>query len=80
MLVELFVAPHGCADCGRAERLVRQVAASYPNVEVREVNVIDAAERVADYRVFTTPFIVIEGTLEFVGVPSEADLRARFEA
>lgn len=80
MLVEIFVAPHGCADCGRAERLVRRVAASYPNVEVREVNIMDAAERVADYRVFTTPFIVIDRKLEFVGVPPEEDLRARFDA
>ena len=80
MVVEVFVAPHGCADCGRAERLVRRVAASYPSVEVREVNVMDAAERVADYRVFTTPFIVIDSKLEFVGVPPEADVRARFDA
>lgn len=78
MVVEIFVAPHGCADCGRAERLVRRVAASYPNVEVREVNVIEAAARVAEYRVFTTPFIVIDEKLEFVGLPPEADLRARF--
>jgi glutaredoxin len=78
MLVEIFVAPHGCADCGKAERLVRRVASDYPHLEVREVNVIDAADRLADFKVLTTPFIVIDGRLEFVGVPTEAALRARF--
>lgn len=55
---------------------MRQVASDYPNVEVREVNIMQAAERVADYKVFTTPFIVMDGELTFGGIPRESDLRA----
>ena len=47
---------------------------------VREVHIMDAAERVAEYGVFSTPFIVMDGTLEFVGVPRESDLRAQIAA
>jgi glutaredoxin len=77
MLIEIFVAPEGCPSCGKAERLVRQVAADYPDVEVRDVHIMDAIERVAGYGVFTTPFIVMDGKLEFVGVPRESELRSR---
>jgi glutaredoxin len=77
MLIEIFVAPDGCPSCGKAERLVKEVTADYAGVEVREVNIIDALDRVVNYGVMTTPFIVIDGNLEFVGVPREADLRTR---
>ena len=80
MLIELFVAPEGCPSCGKAQRLVRQVAPDYAGVEVREIHITDAADRVVEYGVFSTPFIVIDGRLEFVGVPRESDLRQRIIA
>ena len=80
MLIEIFVAPDGCPSCGKAQRLIAQVAADFPNVEVREIHIIDAPERVVDYGIFSTPFIVIDGSVEFVGVPRERDLRERLAA
>jgi glutaredoxin len=80
MLIEIFVAPDGCPSCGRAQRLVRQIAPDYPGVEVREIHILDAPERVVDYGVFSTPFIVIDGKVEFVGVPTESALRQRLNA
>jgi glutaredoxin len=77
MLIEIFVAPDGCPSCGKAERLVRQVAPDYSGLEVRDVHITEAGDRVAGYGVFSTPFIVMDGELEFVGVPREADLRSR---
>ena len=77
MLVEIFVAPEGCPSCGAARTVVDRVANDYPGVTVREVHIMDAADRVAEYGVFSTPFIVIDGALAFVGIPREADLRAR---
>lgn len=77
MLIEIFVAPEGCPSCGKAQRLVRQVTPDYPNVEVREIHILDAPERVVEYGVFSTPFIVIDGKLEFVGAPREQELRER---
>ena len=80
MLIEIFVAPEGCPSCGHAGRLVRDVALEYPGIEVREVHITEAPERVVDFGVFTTPFIVIDGELEFVGVPRESELRERLSA
>ena len=77
MLLEIFVAPEGCPSCGKAEALVERVAQDYPDVDVRRIHIMDAADRVAAYGVFSTPFIVMDGALEFVGVPREADLRTR---
>lgn len=77
MLIEIFVAPEGCSSCGKAQQLIKRVLADYPDVELREIHITDAADRVVDYGVFSTPFIAIDGKLEFVGVPREADLRGR---
>jgi glutaredoxin len=80
MLIEIFIAPDGCPGCGKAQRLVRQVAPDYPDVEVREIHILDAPDRVVGYGVFSTPFIVIDGTVAFVGVPKERELRDRLNA
>jgi glutaredoxin len=79
VLIEIFVAPEGCPSCGKAQRLVQQVAPDYPDLEVREMHILDAPERVVEYGVFSTPFIVIDGAVAFVGVPREADLRERLK-
>ena len=79
MLIEIFIAPDGCPACGKAQRLVTQVLADYPGTEVREIHILDAADRVVAYGVFSTPFIVIDGKVEFVGVPREDDLRRRLD-
>ena len=77
MLIEIFIAPEGCPSCGKAQRVVGEIARDYPGVEVREVHILDAPDRVVEYGVFSTPFIVIDGKVEFVGVPKERDLRQR---
>lgn len=79
MLIEIFVAPEGCPSCGHAGRLVRKVACDYAGVEVRDVHVTEAVERLLEYAVFTTPFVVIDGRMEFIGVPREPELRRRLE-
>jgi small redox-active disulfide protein 1 len=80
MLLEIFVAPEGCPSCGKAETIVERIAKDYPDVIVRRIHIMEAPDRVAAYGVFSTPFIVMNGVVEFVGVPREADLRARIAA
>ena len=41
---------------------------------------VEAADRVVEFGVFTTPFIAIDVRVEFVGVPRESDLRERINA
>ena len=55
---------------------MRQVASDCSGVDVREVNVFEEPDRTASFNVFSTPFIVVNGRLAFVGVPREAELRA----
>lgn len=76
MIVEIFVAPRGCPSCGHAQQIVSRVTSRYPEADVRHVHILDAPERVEHYNVFTTPFIVIDAELAFVGVPREAELDA----
>jgi glutaredoxin len=80
MLIEIFVAPEGCPSCGQAGRLVRKVACDYAGVEVRDVHVTEAVERVVEYAVWSTPFVVIDGRVEFIGLPRESELRRRLDA
>ena len=77
MLIEIFIAPEGCPSCGKAQRLIQQIVSDYADIEVREVHITEAPDRVVAYGVFSTPFIVIDGEVAFVGVPRERDLRAR---
>ena len=77
MLIEVFVAPDGCPACGKAQRMLHQIVPEYPDVELREIHILDAPERVVEYGVFSTPFIVMDGHVEFVGVPREQELRER---
>jgi glutaredoxin len=77
MLVEVFIAPEGCPSCGKAQQLITRIAGDYAGVEVREIHIADAPDRVVEYGVFSTPFVVIDGQVAFVGVPREPDLRRR---
>ena len=44
------------------------------------LHMAEAADRVVEFGVFTTPFIAIDGRVEFVGVPRESELRERINA
>jgi glutaredoxin len=80
MLIEIFVAPEGCPSCGQAGRLIRRIASDFAGVDVRDVHVTEAVQRVVEYGVFATPFVVIDGRVEFIGMPRESELRRRLEA
>lgn len=41
------------------------------------MNILDDVDRTTLFGVFSTPFIVVDGSLAFVGVPREGELRAR---
>ncbi len=51
-----------------------------PNMELREVNLADRPELALRYGVLSTPALVIDGRLEFTGVPKQRKLLRRLEA
>lgn len=61
-------------------RLIEEARAAMPDVQVEEVDVTEQPEVAVRYGVMATPAIVINGRLEFVGVPSERALRERLRA
>lgn len=61
------------------QRLIEKAKDRFPQVELREVNLADQPQLALRYGVFSTPALVINGRLEFTGVPKEAKLSQRLE-
>lgn len=76
MKVELFHAP-GCERCAAArEDLRAAVAAARPEVEWREINVLDEMDYAVERGVLSLPAVVIDGELVFSTLPTPQQLRA----
>ncbi len=60
--------------------LLKRARGRFPNMELREVNLADRPERALRYGVLSTPALVIDGRLEFTGVPKERKLLRRLQA
>jgi hypothetical protein len=60
--------------------VVTTAKARFPELEIREWNLADHPELGPRYGVMATPAVVINGRLEFRGVPKEAALLERLEA
>lgn len=76
MKVELFHAP-GCSKCAAAREDLKATAiAAGPDVEWREVNVLDEMEYAVERGVLALPAMVIDGELVFSALPSPQQLRA----
>lgn len=60
--------------------LLEKARDCFPQVQIREVNLMDHPELALRYGVLSTPALVINGRLEFMGVPKETKLLERLEA
>lgn len=75
MKVELFHAP-GCNRCAAARDDLKATAtAARPEVEWREINVLDEIDYAVERGVLSLPAIVIDGELVFPALPSPQQLR-----
>ncbi len=74
--IEILTTPD-CVHCGAAKRLLEKVKKDTPNVEVEIIDVTEHPEFVQKYMLMSAPGIVIEGKLEFMGVPNEEELRKK---
>jgi len=74
MKVELFHAP-GCNRCAAAREDLKAAAqAAVPDLEWREVNVLDEMDYAVDRGVLSLPAIVIDGELVFASLPTPRQL------
>jgi thioredoxin 1 len=76
MKVELFHAP-GCSKCAAAREALKAAAtAARPEVEWREINVLDEMDYAVERGVLSLPAIVIDGKLVFSALPTPQQLRS----
>jgi predicted thioredoxin/glutaredoxin len=76
MKIELFHAP-GCSKCATArEDLKAAATAARPEVEWREINVLDEMDYAVERGVLSLPSVVIDGELVFSSLPSPQQMRA----
>ena len=68
MKVEILTTP-ACANCSVVERMLDEMGIPYQVIDVTE-----KPEYLQKYPVYTAPGVVINGKLEFTGVPKRKEL------
>ena len=66
--VEILTTP-GCSSCKKVEKMLDEMKVKYKIVDITKNPKI-----LEEYQVMTAPGIVINGKLEFQGVPSKEEL------
>ncbi len=69
MKVEVLTTPD-CSNCEVLEKMLDKLGISYDLVDVTE-----KSEYLERYPIFTAPGLVIDGKLEFTGIPKWEDLK-----
>jgi len=69
MKVEVLTTP-GCTNCKVLEKMLDNLGISYDLIDVTE-----KSEYLERYPIFTAPGLVIDGKLEFTGIPKIEDLK-----
>jgi len=69
MKVEVLTTP-GCSNCKVLEKMLDKLGISYDLIDVTE-----KSEYLERYPIFTAPGLVIDGKLEFTGIPKIEDLK-----
>ncbi len=72
MKVEVLTTPD-CSNCKVLEKILDELGISYDLIDVT-----DKLEYLEKYPIFTAPGLVIDGKLEFTGIPKKEDLKKIF--
>jgi len=70
MKVEILTTP-GCTNCSVVEQMLDEMKISYKVIDVTE-----NSEYLEKYPIFTAPGIVVNGKLEFSGIPKKHELES----
>ncbi|MFY9299600.1 MAG: thioredoxin family protein [Candidatus Nitrosotenuis sp.] len=73
MKVEILTTP-GCSNCSVVEKMLDGMGVSYDIIDVTE-----KPEYLQKYPIYTAPGVVINGKLEFTGVPKKQQLIEKIE-
>jgi len=73
MKVEILTTP-GCTNCIVVEKMLDEMKVSYEVIDVTE-----KSEYLEKYPIYTAPGVVINGKLEFTGVPKKQELMEKLK-
>ena len=73
MKVQILTTP-ACTSCARVEKMLDEMKVKYKVIDITKNPKI-----LQKYQVMTAPGIVINGKLEFTGVPSKKDLENKIK-
>ena len=68
MKVEVLTTPD-CSNCSALEKMLNEIGISYEVIDVTE-----KPEFLEKYPIYTAPGLVIDGKLEFTGIPKQKEL------
>ena len=71
MNVQILVTPH-CSGCVKVEKMLDDMKVKYEVIDITK-----KPEILQKYPIMSAPGIVINGKLEFIGVPKENDLKKK---
>jgi glutaredoxin len=72
MKVQILSTPE-CSNCNVLEKMLTRLGIKYELIDVTE-----NPEYLEKYPIFTAPGLVINGKLEFTGIPKIGDLEKKF--
>ncbi|MCH7730243.1 thioredoxin family protein [Patescibacteria group bacterium] len=74
--VQLVKTEH-CSHCGQVKDLLEKLAPEFPDMKVQEISMIEeeGMKLVQKYGIMSSPGVIINGKLAFVGGASESQLR-----
>ena len=68
MKVEILTTPD-CANCSILEKMLKDIGVSYEKIDITE-----KPEYLKKYPIYTAPGLVLNGKLEFTGIPKKEKL------
>ena len=72
MRVEVLTTP-GCSNCKVLEKMLNELRIPYDLIDVTE-----KPEYLEKYPIFTAPGLVVDGKLQFAGIPKKENLQKIF--
>ena len=71
----LILTTPDCGNCSVVERMLDEM-----NIPYEVIDVTERPEYLQKYPIFTAPGVVIDGKLEFTGVPKKQELEKRLKS
>lgn len=63
----------------KALDLIKKVLKDFPNIKIKEIDLVEHPDMAVKYGVMTSPAIIINEAVAFVGVPNEKKFRKKLE-